>query len=387
MIKRLFGVVLCVLFALAITPIFYVYADESAAAIYTLTYDYSSDNGSTWTEQTRILNFDGDIVLYNTNQKIRIKSLKVEKFSYDDYLYFLIDSDFFSSRPSYNVTSGNARLFTFNDGVWGCLYPGIYSYTFAYQNTLSGISGGSITFHFEIHDSFNYDDILNEVVSWLAQIGDNLDSFYSDWSASFMPHFDNIWTFMTQTNYSYLSFAGNGAGLNSSTTKNPLLAMNGQLSALVRYFNKIQKNDYSFDSISYDSDGIGTVSVVQNVPWFDAMLGQLKGSSAIEQHHMEMENEALDAGANDVYQAALDSAGTSWGILGDISGIYQIGSPQTIPVGYQDALTAGLNWYSVENRTILTAPETPGDPDMRFSIFDLDKNRSIVFGGDNSDPG
>ena len=69
--------------------------------------------------------------------------------------------------------------------------------------------------------------------------------WHSTWSSTLLPHFDNIWQIMTQTNYTYLSFAGNGAGLTSAVVKNPFLAINGQLSALVRYFNKIQKNDYS----------------------------------------------------------------------------------------------------------------------------------------------
>lgn len=354
MSKRIICLGVSICLVLAIFPFFIAYADESATALYTLTYDWSNDNGSTWTERTMVLNYENDLVLY-ANQKVRLKSIKVERINYtvSGYIYFFIKSTAFSSRPSYNLTSGTSRFYTYNGAVWGCIFPEISSYTFNYSETLSGFSSGSVTYTFEVSDSFNYGHFLYEIIDYLDETWNELISFHYDWNESFLPHFDQIWTIMTQTNYSYQGFAGNGQGLNSLTTKNPMQAINNHLSALVRYFNKIQKNDYSYDSISYDSDGIGTVTTVSNVPWFDAMLGQLQGQSAIEQHHMELENQAMETGLGDLMNDAYTSNNISFGV-GLLSGIFSFGDLGSFS-SYHPDVDNGYGWFSSQNKNMIDA--------------------------------
>lgn len=227
---------------------------------------------------------------------------------------------------------------------------------------------------FQDYLDFTENTLYPFLVSWF----DEFDSWYSEWSSDFYPKFVNVWTYLTQTNYSYQGFAGNGAGLNSLTTKNPFQAINNHLSALVRYFNKIQKNDYSYDSISYDSDGIGTVTVVSNVPWFDAVLGQLQGQSAIDQHHMELENQAMDTGLGDLMGDAYTSNNISFGV-GLLGGIFSFGDLGSFS-SYHPDVDEGYGWFSSQNKNMIDTV-TPNRDEVIVDFYS--NNLTEILGKDD----
>lgn len=107
-------------------------------------------------------------------------------------------------------------------------------------------------------------------------------------------------------------------------------------------YDQVSYPNYSYYSLSYDSDGIGT-GVLLNGNWFNALNSGLRSIGNYLQHHVEIENMAMQTGAMDALDLAMDDA--DFGALGDFGSIGNIGSWSGSSVG--SAGNEGLiEWFS-----------------------------------------
>lgn len=343
---------------------FTVSANVSALAVYTLHYQRSTDNGSTWGSTLDLVLGEQESFTLYANQKIKITGITVNKINYNaDNLYFMIYSTAFTAKSSLNQTGSNYFFKTLDNAIWGQLNAGLNTSSFSLDYTLSGYSSGTVTYNFQIFDSFSYDALINEIIDYLDTISNNLSDFYGEWLNHFLPHFDGIWTYICNTTYGIYTISSFGNALNRATLTNPLSAFNTSLSNILRSVYVPDQNLYSYDSVTYDSDGIGTVSTTTNQNWYQSILGQLKGSSAIEQHHMEMENEALEEGAGQAYHDYLGEASTNYGFLSDFTGLGILRSLYDKSESNYSILSILGMWFSTQNRDAINGTsENRSDP-------------------------
>ena len=102
--------------------------------------------------------------------------------------------------------------------------------------------------------------------------------------------------------------------------------------------------DYEYTNISYDEDGNATTTTGMT-SWFKALLYSMQSLVAPVAQQVQMEQKAKDVGAEDALDVAFDSVGSSFGALGDFSGLGSLGSYDGNALA--NAGTGGLlSWFS-----------------------------------------
>lgn len=125
----------------------------------------------------------------------------------------------------------------------------------------------------------------------------------------------------------------------------------GYISDMRRKFTVTSTFDYV--SISYDAEGNASTGTGKTT-WYQALLNTINSLTMPFKEQVEQEQKAKDAGADDALDLAYDSVGSSFGALGDFSGLGSLGSFDGDALG--QAGTGGLlSWFSKENADAIDA--------------------------------
>ena len=140
-----------------------------------------------------------------------------------------------------------------------------------------------------------------------------------------------------------------------SSILNP--ALNSITNSLIVQNTKLFSDSFSYTEISYDANG-NSSSVERSGNWITAIWGELKSLVAPVKNQVEQEQKAKDAGAYDALDDAFDSAGSSFGSLGDFGTVSDI-APFNPGSFDNNAQVNILDWFSSETRdNIDTVPRT-----------------------------
>lgn len=118
---------------------------------------------------------------------------------------------------------------------------------------------------------------------------------------------------------------------------------------------------YSWTQLSYDPD---TGNIVQNAStgnYFAALLGSIQSLNADAQAQAAEQEKANEVGAGDALDTAFDSVGSSFGSLGDLSGLGELGGFNGDAMG--NAGSAGLlDWFSQRTADSIDAVPQKKEP-------------------------
>ena len=156
----------------------------------------------------------------------------------------------------------------------------------------------------------------------------------------------------------------------------------GYLSDLRRKMTVTSTFDYV--SISYDNDGNATTGTGKTT-WYQALLNTLNSLTMPFKEQVEQEQKAKDAGADDALDLAYDSVGSSFGALGDFSGLGSLATFNGDTLG--SAGTGGLlSWFSQENANSIDAVPRSRAPEniIDFYTDKIEKYREEVSSDDGS---
>lgn len=446
--KRFCSVVICILFVLAIIPVFYASADEIQSWII-VDYRVSSD-GTNWSSRYELQLVDNAYSQFPDQRYIKIDRIRVLdttnkpsdlyiSFSINihPYIYGGVTSSYtYDGTQSHNWNSTQSFDGYFRSRSNEYFYPAPVDYLgvgksvfcigqyhlpdttgstaftltpdsdiyfgFTYSSSTAtgvAISVSNINCVFVGNDSQLYDinsnltnikSFLNQwymawntyfqdfesFLSWTYQ---TLFPFFQAWQADWLEYHDEITsffnTFFYTQNYSYGN-AAVGANMGFYNTTNPYLAINYNLRTLNRIFGYINRANWSYNSVSYDSDGIGTVQTISNVTWWDALLGYLDADNSIEAHHVELENEVLEQGLDDQYSAYLGALPYGIGLIGYGQNFFEYSDLYEKDGIDSSANSSYQNWYSAYNKFSIDSVQAKNEV-----IVDFYSQNHIDFGG------
>ena len=144
----------------------------------------------------------------------------------------------------------------------------------------------------------------------------------------------------------------NGSGENGwRYTASTIDQIQGYVFDLRRKFTVL--NTFDYNSVSYDQQGNATVSQGKTT-WYQALLNTLNSLAAPVAQQAKQEQVAKDAGADDALDTAYDSVGSSFGALGDFSGLGSLGSFDGDALG-SSGQNGLLAWFSQSNADAIDA--------------------------------
>lgn len=190
-------------------------------------------------------------------------------------------------------------------------------------------------------------------------------------------------------------FSSNTANFQTIETllDNGFSDVNTNLSALVQVAESMNTNliniygllNSSSDSwnLSYDSDGVGSSSWSVG-PVLSSIAASVASIGRYFAHHIDIENRAMESGAMSALEDQYDSASSSFGALGDFSGIGSIAPWNGSSVGSQGS-DSFLDWFSQENADWLDmVPRSRSFSDDYISFYDdWLSDYYAAFGGDS----
>lgn len=139
----------------------------------------------------------------------------------------------------------------------------------------------------------------------------------------------------------------------------------GYISDIRRKLTVLSTFDYI--SISYDNNGNVTTGTAKTT-WYQALLNTINSLTMPFKAQVEREQQAKDAGAEDALDTAYDSVGSSFGALGDLSGLGSLATFDGDTLG--SAGTGGLlSWFSQENANCIDAVPKNKAPDNIIDFY------------------
>lgn len=124
---------------------------------------------------------------------------------------------------------------------------------------------------------------------------------------------------------------------------------------------------FDYISISYDDNGNVTTGTAKTT-WYEALLNTINSLTMPFKAQVEREQQAKDAGAEDALDTAYDSVGSSFGALGDLSGLGSLATFDGDTLG--SAGTGGLlSWFSQENANCIDAVPKNREPDDIIDFY------------------
>lgn len=208
-----------------------------------------------------------------------------------------------------------------------------------------------------------------------------LQNWQSDWLqfhtefTDLIPYITDIWDIYFSNTYTYGN-ANVGANMGFYNTSNPYTAINYNLRTINRILGYINRANWQYTSFSFDENGIGSSSSVSSVTWFDAILGYLSSQNSIEQHHVELENQVIEQGIDDVYDGYLGALPYGIGLIDYSQNLFSYSNFYEKD-GIDGSADSGYNnWYSAYNKFSIDSVNLKDE-----IIVDFYTHNKIIFGG------